>query len=153
MGCGLPLLGAPLEGRGVTGGRGAWSGVQFEGVGPPASFTALWPQRPPHHSSPSLPFAPWTTCQSLRASVAGDPRPLTAQFQTFEPCKQLWCSHPDNPYFCKTKKGPPLDGTECAPGQVPAFPGLQQEGAGPRGAPAPQACGCVCVCVEPPRNS
>ncbi|XP_044095634.1 A disintegrin and metalloproteinase with thrombospondin motifs 14 isoform X1 [Neovison vison] len=38
-------------------------------------------------------------------------------FQTFEPCKQLWCSRPDNPYFCKTKKGPPLDGTECAPGQ------------------------------------
>lgn len=41
------------------------------------------------------------------------------QFTTFEPCKQLWCSHPDNPYFCKTKKGPPLDGTECAPGKVP----------------------------------
>lgn len=41
------------------------------------------------------------------------------QFRTFEPCKQLWCSHPDNPYFCKTKKGPPLDGTECAPGKVP----------------------------------
>ncbi|XP_078453852.1 A disintegrin and metalloproteinase with thrombospondin motifs 3-like isoform X1 [Lampetra fluviatilis] len=34
-------------------------------------------------------------------------------FRTFDPCKQLWCSHPDNPYFCKTKKGPPLDGTEC----------------------------------------
>lgn len=40
------------------------------------------------------------------------------QFRTFDPCKQLWCSHPDNPYFCKTKKGPPLDGTECAPGKV-----------------------------------
>ncbi|KAH0615757.1 hypothetical protein JD844_026211, partial [Phrynosoma platyrhinos] len=38
-----------------------------------------------------------------------------AIFRTFDPCKQLWCSHPDNPYFCKTKKGPPLDGTECAP--------------------------------------
>ncbi|XP_049711744.1 A disintegrin and metalloproteinase with thrombospondin motifs 14 isoform X2 [Elephas maximus indicus] len=38
-------------------------------------------------------------------------------FRTFEPCNQLWCSHPDNPYFCKTKKGPPLDGTECAPGK------------------------------------
>ncbi|PWA24184.1 hypothetical protein CCH79_00016280 [Gambusia affinis] len=38
-------------------------------------------------------------------------------FRTFDPCKQLWCSHPDNPYFCKTKKGPPLDGTECAPGK------------------------------------
>uniref|UniRef100_A0A8D0HKZ0 ADAM metallopeptidase with thrombospondin type 1 motif 14 n=1 Tax=Sphenodon punctatus TaxID=8508 RepID=A0A8D0HKZ0_SPHPU len=39
------------------------------------------------------------------------------QFRTFDPCKQLWCSHPDNPYFCKTKKGPPLDGTECASGK------------------------------------
>lgn len=43
---------------------------------------------------------------------------LLLQFRTFDPCKQLWCSHPDNPYFCKTKKGPPLDGTECAPGKV-----------------------------------
>ena len=40
------------------------------------------------------------------------------QFRTFDPCKQLWCSHPENPYFCKTKKGPPLDGTMCAPGKV-----------------------------------
>lgn len=40
------------------------------------------------------------------------------QFRTLDPCKQLWCSHPDNPYFCKTKKGPPLDGTMCAPGKV-----------------------------------
>lgn len=42
------------------------------------------------------------------------------QFRTFDPCKQLWCSHPENPYFCKTKKGPPLDGTMCAPGKVRA---------------------------------
>lgn len=40
------------------------------------------------------------------------------QFRTYDPCKQLWCSHPDNQYFCKTKKGPPVDGTECAPGKV-----------------------------------
>lgn len=46
------------------------------------------------------------------------------QFRTFDPCKQLWCSHPDNPYFCKTKKGPPLDGTMCASGKV-------SEGRGP----------------------
>ncbi|XP_036384596.1 A disintegrin and metalloproteinase with thrombospondin motifs 3-like [Megalops cyprinoides] len=42
---------------------------------------------------------------------------VCTSFHTFEPCKQLWCSHPDNLYFCKTKKGPPLDGTECAPGK------------------------------------
>uniref|UniRef100_A0A8C1V8L3 ADAM metallopeptidase with thrombospondin type 1 motif, 14 n=1 Tax=Cyprinus carpio TaxID=7962 RepID=A0A8C1V8L3_CYPCA len=39
------------------------------------------------------------------------------RFRTYDPCKQLWCSHPDNQYFCKTKKGPPVDGTECAPGK------------------------------------
>ncbi|XP_076994271.1 A disintegrin and metalloproteinase with thrombospondin motifs 2 [Tamandua tetradactyla] len=42
---------------------------------------------------------------------------MCTAFRTFDPCKQLWCSHPDNPYFCKTKKGPPLDGTMCAPGK------------------------------------
>ncbi|GCB71045.1 hypothetical protein scyTo_0010914 [Scyliorhinus torazame] len=42
---------------------------------------------------------------------------MRGKFRTFDPCKQLWCNHPDNPYFCKTKKGPPLDGTECAPGK------------------------------------
>ncbi|XP_031426478.1 A disintegrin and metalloproteinase with thrombospondin motifs 3 isoform X2 [Clupea harengus] len=42
---------------------------------------------------------------------------ICTSFRTYDPCKQLWCSHPDNPYFCKTKKGPPLDGTECAPGK------------------------------------
>ncbi|KAG8507362.1 A disintegrin and metalloproteinase with thrombospondin motifs 14 [Galemys pyrenaicus] len=60
---------------------------------------------------------PWAMCQSWSTSAARDPVPLATQFRTFEPCKQLWCSHPDNPYFCKTKKGPPLDGTECAPGK------------------------------------
>ncbi|MEQ2161579.1 A disintegrin and metalloproteinase with thrombospondin motifs 2, partial [Goodea atripinnis] len=40
-----------------------------------------------------------------------------SQYRTFDPCKQLWCSHPDNPFFCKTKKGPPIDGTMCGNGQ------------------------------------
>uniref|UniRef100_A0A4W5RA79 ADAM metallopeptidase with thrombospondin type 1 motif, 2a n=1 Tax=Hucho hucho TaxID=62062 RepID=A0A4W5RA79_9TELE len=38
-------------------------------------------------------------------------------YSTYDPCKQLWCSHPDNPFFCKTKKGPPIDGTTCAAGK------------------------------------
>uniref|UniRef100_A0A672PQG4 ADAM metallopeptidase with thrombospondin type 1 motif 14 n=1 Tax=Sinocyclocheilus grahami TaxID=75366 RepID=A0A672PQG4_SINGR len=42
---------------------------------------------------------------------------MCTAFRTYDPCKQLWCSHPDNQYFCKTKKGPPVDGTECAPGK------------------------------------
>ncbi|XP_017575770.2 A disintegrin and metalloproteinase with thrombospondin motifs 2 isoform X1 [Pygocentrus nattereri] len=39
------------------------------------------------------------------------------QYSTYDPCKQLWCSHPENPFFCKTKKGPPIDGTKCATGK------------------------------------
>ncbi|XP_028815992.1 A disintegrin and metalloproteinase with thrombospondin motifs 2-like isoform X3 [Denticeps clupeoides] len=39
------------------------------------------------------------------------------QYRTFDPCKQLWCSHPENPFFCKTKKGPPIDGTTCEDGK------------------------------------
>ncbi|XP_046880322.1 A disintegrin and metalloproteinase with thrombospondin motifs 2-like [Hypomesus transpacificus] len=39
------------------------------------------------------------------------------QYRTYDPCKQLWCSHPDNPFFCKTKKGPPIDGTMCGDGK------------------------------------
>ena len=77
-------------------------------------------------------------CPLVRAGKPGqpgDPVLLATQFTTFEPCKQLWCSHPDNPYFCKTKKGPPLDGTECAPGKVPAA-GATFLGSGPREAPA-----------------
>ncbi|KAG7257711.1 hypothetical protein CRUP_021764 [Coryphaenoides rupestris] len=45
------------------------------------------------------------------------PPPTSTQYRTFDPCKQLWCSHPDNPFFCKTKKGPPIDGTMCGNGK------------------------------------
>ncbi|CAF97267.1 unnamed protein product, partial [Tetraodon nigroviridis] len=41
----------------------------------------------------------------------------TAVSRTHDPCKQLWCSDYHNPFYCKTKKGPPLDGTKCAPGK------------------------------------
>ncbi|KAI2657007.1 A disintegrin and metalloproteinase with thrombospondin motifs 2 [Labeo rohita] len=43
--------------------------------------------------------------------------PSGAQYRPFDPCKQLWCAHPDNPFFCKTKKGPPIDGTKCGDGK------------------------------------
>ncbi|KAI3374072.1 hypothetical protein L3Q82_022644, partial [Scortum barcoo] len=39
------------------------------------------------------------------------------QYTTLDPCKQLWCSDYNNPFYCKTKKGPPLDGTKCGPGK------------------------------------
>ncbi|XP_072315777.1 A disintegrin and metalloproteinase with thrombospondin motifs 2-like, partial [Eucyclogobius newberryi] len=38
-------------------------------------------------------------------------------YTVLDPCKQLWCSHYNDPFYCKTKKGPPLDGTSCGTGQ------------------------------------
>ncbi|XP_075960044.1 A disintegrin and metalloproteinase with thrombospondin motifs 2-like [Anarhichas minor] len=87
------------------------------------------------HNWPSLPQLPglhysmneqcrfdfgvgYTMCTALqKAGQSG------LQFRTFDPCKQLWCSHPDNPFFCKTKKGPPIDGTMCGNGKH-CFKGL-----------------------------
>ncbi|XP_051935869.1 A disintegrin and metalloproteinase with thrombospondin motifs 2-like isoform X1 [Hippocampus zosterae] len=81
------------------------------------------------HNWPSLPQLPglhysmneqcrfdfgagYTMCTALqKAGLSG------TQYRTFDPCKQLWCSHPDNPFFCKTKKGPPIDGTMCGNGK------------------------------------
>ncbi|KAM9781830.1 A disintegrin and metalloproteinase with thrombospondin motifs 2-like [Syngnathus typhle] len=33
-----------------------------------------------------------------------------------QPCQQLWCSDYNHPLFCRSTKGPPLDGTPCGPG-------------------------------------
>ncbi|XP_057705352.1 A disintegrin and metalloproteinase with thrombospondin motifs 2-like [Corythoichthys intestinalis] len=81
------------------------------------------------HNWPSLPQLPglhysmneqcrfdfgvgYTMCTALqKAGLSG------TQYRTFDPCKQLWCSHPENPFFCKTKKGPPIDGTMCGNGK------------------------------------
>ncbi|KAM8847791.1 A disintegrin and metalloproteinase with thrombospondin motifs 2-like isoform 1-T1 [Synchiropus picturatus] len=81
------------------------------------------------HNWPSLPQLPglhysmneqcrfdfgvgYTMCTALqKAGQSG------TQYRTFDPCKQLWCSHPENPFFCKTKKGPPIDGTMCGNGK------------------------------------
>ncbi|KAG9480383.1 hypothetical protein GDO78_012059 [Eleutherodactylus coqui] len=75
---------------------------------------------PFEHDWPKLPDLPginYSMDEQCRFDFGVGYKMCTA-FRTFDPCKQLWCSHPDNPYFCKTKKGPPLDGTECAPGKV-----------------------------------
>lgn len=76
------------------------------------------------HGHPSLGSPASLAATSLLVLAPAVPAQLLCapQFRTFDPCKQLWCSHPDNPYFCKTKKGPPLDGTECSPGKVGAGP-------------------------------
>ncbi|XP_061660006.1 A disintegrin and metalloproteinase with thrombospondin motifs 2-like isoform X2 [Syngnathoides biaculeatus] len=34
-----------------------------------------------------------------------------------QPCQQLWCSDYNHPFFCRSKKGPPLDGTPCGTGK------------------------------------
>uniref|UniRef100_A0A4W3I345 ADAM metallopeptidase with thrombospondin type 1 motif, 3 n=1 Tax=Callorhinchus milii TaxID=7868 RepID=A0A4W3I345_CALMI len=74
---------------------------------------------PFEHNWPNLPDLPginYSMDEQCRFDFGVGYKMCTA-FSTFDPCKQLWCSHPDNPYFCKTKKGPPLDGTECDPGK------------------------------------
>ncbi|XP_072484791.1 A disintegrin and metalloproteinase with thrombospondin motifs 14 isoform X1 [Notamacropus eugenii] len=73
-------------------------------------FEHQWPQLP------ELPGIDYSMDEQCRFDFGVGYQTCTA-FRTFDSCKQLWCSHPDNPYFCKTKKGPPLDGTECATGK------------------------------------
>ncbi|XP_043912834.1 A disintegrin and metalloproteinase with thrombospondin motifs 14 isoform X3 [Protopterus annectens] len=73
-------------------------------------FQQSWPKLP------ELPGINYSMDEQCRFDFGVGYKMCTA-FRTFDPCKQLWCSHPDNPYFCKTKKGPPLDGTECAAGK------------------------------------
>eukprot|EP00079_Xenopus_tropicalis_P027896 XP_012822312.1 PREDICTED: A disintegrin and metalloproteinase with thrombospondin motifs 14 isoform X1 [Xenopus tropicalis] len=73
-------------------------------------FDHKWPKLP------ELPGINYSMDEQCRFDFGVGYKMCTA-FRTFDPCKQLWCSHPDNPYFCKTKKGPPLDGTECSPGK------------------------------------
>ncbi|KAL4631333.1 A disintegrin and metalloproteinase with thrombospondin motifs 2-like [Arapaima gigas] len=71
------------------------------------------------HDWPSLPRLPgihYSMNEQCRFDFGAGYMMCTA-YRTFDPCKQLWCSHPDNPFFCKTKKGPPIDGTICAPGK------------------------------------
>lgn len=38
---------------------------------------------------------------------------LCRAFDIIEPCSHLWCGHEKSPLVCKTKKGSPLEGTEC----------------------------------------
>ncbi|KAL1491581.1 hypothetical protein ABEB36_012156 [Hypothenemus hampei] len=47
----------------------------------------------------------------------GDGYLMCRAFDIIEPCSHLWCGHKDYPLVCKTKKGPPLEGTECGFGK------------------------------------
>ncbi|KAM3868698.1 A disintegrin and metalloproteinase with thrombospondin motifs 3-like [Diretmus argenteus] len=73
-------------------------------------FEHKWPKLP------ELPGINYSMDEQCRFDFGVGYKMCTA-FRTYDPCKQLWCSHPDNQYFCKTKKGPPVDGTECEPGK------------------------------------
>uniref|UniRef100_A0A674DRF5 ADAM metallopeptidase with thrombospondin type 1 motif 2 n=1 Tax=Salmo trutta TaxID=8032 RepID=A0A674DRF5_SALTR len=71
------------------------------------------------HDWPALPQLPgihYSMDEQCRFDFGAGYTMCTA-YSTYDPCKQLWCSHPDNPFFCKTKKGPPIDGTKCSPGK------------------------------------
>ncbi|CDQ97786.1 unnamed protein product, partial [Oncorhynchus mykiss] len=75
------------------------------------------------HDWPALPQLPgihYSMDEQCRFDFGAGYTMCTA-YSTYDPCKQLWCSHPDNPFFCKTKKGPPIDGTTCAAGKVPLY--------------------------------
>ncbi|XP_062855706.1 A disintegrin and metalloproteinase with thrombospondin motifs 2-like [Trichomycterus rosablanca] len=65
---------------------------------------------------PQLPGLHYSMNEQCRFDFGAGYMMCTA-YRTFDPCKQLWCAHPDNPFFCKTKKGPPIDGTICGDGK------------------------------------
>ncbi|XP_023254949.1 A disintegrin and metalloproteinase with thrombospondin motifs 2-like [Seriola lalandi dorsalis] len=73
-------------------------------------FNHDWP------SQPQLPGFQYSMDQQCRFDF-GPGYSLCTAYTTLDPCKQLWCSDYNNPFFCKTKKGPPLDGTKCGPGK------------------------------------
>uniref|UniRef100_A0A7N8X386 A disintegrin and metalloproteinase with thrombospondin motifs 2-like n=1 Tax=Mastacembelus armatus TaxID=205130 RepID=A0A7N8X386_9TELE len=73
-------------------------------------FNHDWP------AQPQLPGFQYLMDQQCRFNFGSGYSVCTA-YTTHDPCKQLWCSSYDNPFFCKTKKGPPLDGTKCGPGK------------------------------------
>ncbi|XP_040005623.1 A disintegrin and metalloproteinase with thrombospondin motifs 2 isoform X2 [Xiphias gladius] len=73
-------------------------------------FNHDWP------AQPQLPGFQYSMDQQCRYDF-GPGYSLCTAYTTHDPCKQLWCSDYNNPFFCKTKKGPPLDGTKCGPGK------------------------------------
>ncbi|XP_076026622.1 A disintegrin and metalloproteinase with thrombospondin motifs 2-like isoform X2 [Genypterus blacodes] len=72
-------------------------------------FDHDWP------AQPQLPGLQYSMDQQCRFDFGAGYSTCTA-YTSYDPCKQLLCSHHDNPFFC-TKKGPPIDGTKCGPGK------------------------------------
>ncbi|XP_034740073.1 A disintegrin and metalloproteinase with thrombospondin motifs 2-like isoform X2 [Etheostoma cragini] len=96
-----------------------WSRCSMQELGRYLSSYDCLRDDPFHHNWPSLPQLPglhYTMNEQCRFDF-GVGYTMCNAYRTFDPCKQLWCSHPDNPFFCKTKKGPPIDGTSCGNGK------------------------------------
>ncbi|KTG38496.1 hypothetical protein cypCar_00019313, partial [Cyprinus carpio] len=74
------------------------------------------PIEPKWEELPHLPGMDYSMHEQCRFDFGAGYMMCTA-YRPFDPCKQLWCAHPDNPFFCKTKKGPPIDGTKCDDGK------------------------------------
>uniref|UniRef100_A0A671XA34 ADAM metallopeptidase with thrombospondin type 1 motif, 2a n=1 Tax=Sparus aurata TaxID=8175 RepID=A0A671XA34_SPAAU len=79
---------------------------------------------PFNHDWPALPQLPgfqYSMDQQCRFDFGPGYSPLycsmSISFFYFYPYYKLWCSDYNNPFYCKTKKGPPLDGTKCGPGK------------------------------------
>ncbi|CAG9838524.1 unnamed protein product [Diabrotica balteata] len=60
--------------------------------------------------------ASFTMDQQCRMEF-GEGYKMCTAFEIIEPCTHLWCGHEKTPLVCKTKKGPPLEGTECGFGK------------------------------------
>ncbi|XP_055082566.1 A disintegrin and metalloproteinase with thrombospondin motifs 2-like isoform X1 [Periophthalmus magnuspinnatus] len=73
-------------------------------------FLASWPPQP------QLPGFSYSMDQQCQYDW-GPGFTTCTTYTVSDPCAQLWCSHYNDPFYCKTKKGPPLDGTRCGPGQ------------------------------------
>ncbi|XP_034546724.1 LOW QUALITY PROTEIN: A disintegrin and metalloproteinase with thrombospondin motifs 2-like [Notolabrus celidotus] len=96
-----------------------WSRCSMQELGRYLSSYDCLRDDPFDHNWPSLPQLPglhYSMNEQCRFDFGVGYTMCTA-YRTFDPCKQLWCSHPDNPFFCKTKKGPPIDGTMCGNGK------------------------------------
>ncbi|XP_072165296.1 A disintegrin and metalloproteinase with thrombospondin motifs 3-like [Diadema setosum] len=57
----------------------------------------------------------YTMDEQCRFDFGHGYRTCTA-FNDYNRCEQLWCMHPRKKYLCRSKKGPPLDGSTCGPG-------------------------------------
>ncbi|XP_076243278.1 A disintegrin and metalloproteinase with thrombospondin motifs 3 [Calliopsis andreniformis] len=71
--------------------------------------------KPKHESSTQLKATvreTFTMDEQCRMEF-GDGYELCKSFEVVEPCSHLWCGNSNISQSCKTKKGPPLEGTEC----------------------------------------